>query len=168
MNFQEEILLIEFPTKSHIFFFFFFQLASIFNIIICKIIVGCYFKLLVLLSLLILILLLLLPLFKDGSLFDRSNFRPISVLATVPKVLERHVHSSFYNFSWSMHYLQIFSSDLKSSAHELVVIDLSDKILNNMDTKSTWCNARCSPFLGQACRQHLQQKQQQAILTTTH
>ena len=38
------------------------------------------------------------PLFKDGSLFDRHNYRPISVLATLSMILERHVHTSFYNF----------------------------------------------------------------------
>ena len=38
------------------------------------------------------------PLFKDGSLFDRSNYRPVSVLATLSKILDRHVHNSFYNF----------------------------------------------------------------------
>ena len=38
------------------------------------------------------------PLFKDGSPFDRSNYRPISVLAILSKIRERHVHLSFYNF----------------------------------------------------------------------
>ena len=38
------------------------------------------------------------PLFKEGSLLDRSNFRPISVLVIVSKILERHVHSNFYDF----------------------------------------------------------------------
>ena len=38
------------------------------------------------------------PLFKEGSLLDRSNFRPISVLAIVSKILERHVHSNLYDF----------------------------------------------------------------------
>ena len=38
------------------------------------------------------------PLHKDGSLFDRSNYRPISVLAVVSKILERHVHQTFYYF----------------------------------------------------------------------
>ena len=32
------------------------------------------------------------PPHKDGSLFDRSNCRPISVLAVVSKILERHVY----------------------------------------------------------------------------
>jgi len=38
------------------------------------------------------------PLHKDGSLFDRSNYRPISVLAVVSKILERHEHQTFYYF----------------------------------------------------------------------
>ena len=42
------------------------------------------------------------PIFKDGSLFDRSNYRPISVLAILSKILERHVHISFYNFLLKM------------------------------------------------------------------
>ena len=39
------------------------------------------------------------PLFKDGSLFDHSNYGPISALAILSKILERHVHISFYNFA---------------------------------------------------------------------
>ena len=35
------------------------------------------------------------PLHKDGSLFDLSNYRPISVLAVVSKILEGHVHQTF-------------------------------------------------------------------------
>ena len=38
------------------------------------------------------------PLRKDDSLFDRSNYRPISVLPVVSKILARHVHQTFYNF----------------------------------------------------------------------
>ena len=38
------------------------------------------------------------PIFKDGSLFDRSNYRPISVLAILSKILERNVHISFYYY----------------------------------------------------------------------
>ena len=38
------------------------------------------------------------PLHKDGSLFDRSNYRLISVVAVVSKILERHVQQAFYYF----------------------------------------------------------------------
>ena len=38
-------------------------------------------------------------LFKDGSLFDHSNYGPVSVLAILSKILKRHVHISFYNFA---------------------------------------------------------------------
>ena len=38
------------------------------------------------------------PPHKGGSLFDRSNYRPISVMAVVSKILQRHVHQTFYYF----------------------------------------------------------------------
>ena len=38
------------------------------------------------------------PLFKNGSLLDRSKYRPISVLAIVSKILKRHVYSNLYDF----------------------------------------------------------------------
>ena len=43
------------------------------------------------------------PLFKSGSIDDPSNFRPISIIPTVGKILERLVHDqmSKYLESWS-------------------------------------------------------------------
>ena len=35
------------------------------------------------------------PLFKDGFLFDHSNYRLLSVLPILSKILECHVHISF-------------------------------------------------------------------------
>ena len=76
------------------------------------------------------------PLHKDGSLFDRSNYRPISVLAVVSKILERHVHQTFYYFL-SQHDLLLDSQfGFRSSRScELAIADLSDNILTNMDNK---------------------------------
>ena len=76
------------------------------------------------------------PLHKDGSLFDRSNYRPISVLAVVSKILERHVHQTFYYFL-SQHDLLLDSQfGFRSSRScELAIADLSDDILTNMDNK---------------------------------
>ena len=38
------------------------------------------------------------PLFKNGKSNDMDNYRPISVLPTISKVLERVVHTQFYDF----------------------------------------------------------------------
>ena len=38
------------------------------------------------------------PLFKQGAASDHSNYRPISVLPVVSKVIERHMHNSLYAF----------------------------------------------------------------------
>ena len=76
------------------------------------------------------------PLHKDGSLFDRSNYRPISVLAVLSKILERHVHQTFYYFL-SQHELLLDSQfGFRSSRScELALANLSDNILTNMDNK---------------------------------
>ena len=73
------------------------------------------------------------PLHKDGSLFDQSNYRPISVLAVVSKILERHVHQTFYYFL-SQHELLLNSQfGFRSSRScELPIADLSDNILTNI------------------------------------
>ena len=78
------------------------------------------------------------PLHKDCSLFDRSNYRPISVLAIVSKILERHVHQTFYHFL-SQHDLLLDSQFGFHSFRscELAIADLSDNILTNMDNKLT-------------------------------
>ena len=39
-----------------------------------------------------------IPIHKQGSVQDRNIFRPISILFTLSKLLERHVHISFYIF----------------------------------------------------------------------
>ena len=74
------------------------------------------------------------PIFKDGSLFDRSNYRPISVLAILSKILELHVHISFYNFLTENDLLSDSQFGFrKSRSCELAVTDLIDRLLNNMD-----------------------------------
>jgi hypothetical protein len=76
------------------------------------------------------------PLFKSGSLFDRSNFRPISVLAVISKILERHVHNYFYHFLTEYNLLVENQFGFRTShSCELAVTHLTDKILTNIDNK---------------------------------
>lgn len=76
------------------------------------------------------------PLHKDGSFFDRSNYRPISVLAVVSKILERHVHQTFYYFLSEYELLLDSQFGFRSSRScEIALANLSDNILTNMDNK---------------------------------
>ena len=76
------------------------------------------------------------PLFKEGSLFDRSNYRPISVLAILCTILERHVHFSLYNFLTGNDLLSDSQFGFRKSCPcELAVTDLIDRLLNNMDNR---------------------------------
>ena len=76
------------------------------------------------------------PLFKEGSLFDRSGYRPISVLAILSKILEHHIRISFYNFFTENDLLSDFQFGFrKSRSCELAVTDLIDRLLNNMDNR---------------------------------
>ena len=76
------------------------------------------------------------PLNKDGSLFDKSNYGPVSVLALVSKILERLLHQTFYYFL-SQHELLLNSQFgfRRYRSCKLDIADLSDKILTNMDNK---------------------------------
>ena len=76
------------------------------------------------------------PLHKDGSFFDRSNYRPISVLAIYEKFLSVTYTKPFYYFL-SQHELPLDSQfGFRSYCScELVIADLSDNILTNMDNK---------------------------------
>ena len=38
------------------------------------------------------------PLFKNGPHEDVNNYRPISILPVLSKVLEKHVHESLYDY----------------------------------------------------------------------
>ena len=39
-----------------------------------------------------------IPIFKKGDCIKPENFRPISILNALSKIIERHVHNSFYSY----------------------------------------------------------------------
>ena len=74
------------------------------------------------------------PLFKEGSLLDRSNFHPISVLAIVSKILERHVHSNLYDFLTCHDLLTDSQFGFRCfRSCELALVNLTDTLLANID-----------------------------------
>ena len=38
------------------------------------------------------------PIFKSGDAADMNNYRPISILTILSKLLESHVHDTFYSY----------------------------------------------------------------------
>ena len=54
-----------------------------------------------------------IPLHKSGSLDDMDNFRPISILCTVSKIIERHVFDCFTRFLDSFNLLLPFQSGFR-------------------------------------------------------
>ncbi len=54
------------------------------------------------------------PLHKKNSTQLRQNFRPISVLSTLSKLLERHIHTHFYRFLVGNNLLHIAQSGFRA------------------------------------------------------
>ncbi len=43
-----------------------------------------------------------IPLYKSGNASEVSNYRPISILSVPSKTLERHIHTTFYDYLQSI------------------------------------------------------------------
>lgn len=74
------------------------------------------------------------PLFKKGSKQDPSNYRPISILPTLSKILEKAVHSQFYSYLSENNLLSLnqFGFRFKSST-VTAAAKFTDQILHGMD-----------------------------------
>ena len=73
-------------------------------------------------------------LFKKGDKQDASNYRPISILPTISKILEKAVHTQFYAYLTENNLISPnqFGFRLKPST-VTAASQLSDKILHSMD-----------------------------------
>ena len=73
-------------------------------------------------------------LFKSGSRLDANNYRPITVLPTLSKILEKAVHSQVYGFLKTNELLSpnqfVFREKLSTA---VALARFTDTILDNMD-----------------------------------
>ncbi len=54
-----------------------------------------------------------IPLYKAADAFEVCNYRPISILSVPSKILERHVHSTFYCYLESHHLITAHQSGFR-------------------------------------------------------
>ncbi len=79
---------------------------------------------------------LVIPLFKSGDVSDFNNFRPVSLLPIISKVLEKIAADQFTHFLESKKFLSNSQHGFRPKlSTETAVIVITDKIFNNMDSK---------------------------------
>ena len=75
-----------------------------------------------------------MPIFKSGDKSDVGNYRPISVLPIVSKIIERAVHDQLYAYLTNADLLSNAQSGFRSNHSTSTTLhDVQDYILNNMD-----------------------------------
>ena len=67
------------------------------------------------------------PLHKNGVKSDKSNYRPISVLPLISKVLEHHLHRAIHTF------LKNDNLFRRQYSTETALINIYDRLVNNLD-----------------------------------
>ena len=74
------------------------------------------------------------PIYKSGDRTDTSNYRPISVLPALSKILERHVHVNLYNYFIQNKLLYSQQSGFRKYHNtETALIRIVDQLLRNLD-----------------------------------
>ena len=74
------------------------------------------------------------PIHKNGPKDECHNYRPISVLSTLSKVLEKHVSISLYSYLQDNNLIYINQSAFRAHhSTETALIRLTDRLLFNMD-----------------------------------
>ena len=74
------------------------------------------------------------PIHKSGNRSDRNNFRPITILCTLSKLLEKHVHDGFYKFLLDRCLLYINQSGFRAfHSCETALTRLVDMWTTNME-----------------------------------
>lgn len=74
------------------------------------------------------------PIYKSGSSLDVSNYRHISVLPIVSKILEKHVHIAFYDFVERFQLLRVAQSGFGAKhSCETALLKMIDEWLKVID-----------------------------------
>lgn len=78
------------------------------------------------------------PIYKSGEKTDVGNYRPISVLPIVSKIIERAVHDQLYKYLNDTGKLSTAQSGFRANhSTTTTLLDVQDYVLNNMDSGYT-------------------------------
>ncbi|MEW8546519.1 MAG: reverse transcriptase family protein, partial [Candidatus Thiodiazotropha sp.] len=87
---------------------------------------------------------IVMPLFKKGSPDTPSNYRPISLISTVGKLMERVVYKHLYNFFHSNNLIyKLQSGFLPGHSTVFQLIDIYNQICQSFDSKQYTCMVFC-------------------------
>ncbi len=74
------------------------------------------------------------PIHKAGNKYESNNFRPIKILCTLSKLLERHVQDSFCKFLQNNGLLYLAQSGFRAlQSCEIALTKIIDKWTSNME-----------------------------------
>ncbi len=76
-----------------------------------------------------------IPLYKSGNASKVSNYQPISILSVPSKILERHIHTTFYDYLESNNLITIHQSGFRPKhSFDTALIKMTDEWLSNIDS----------------------------------
>ena len=75
------------------------------------------------------------PVYKSGSVNENENYRPVSILSAVSKVVEKEVHEQFSAYLEENKLISDFKFGFrKNNSTDLVAITLVEEIRQSVDT----------------------------------
>ena len=87
---------------------------------------------------------MVMPLFKKGDANTPSNYRPISLLSCLGKLMERVVYKHLYNHFVSHNLIYCKQSGfLRGHSTVFQLIDIFDQIARSLDDKTVTCMVFC-------------------------
>ena len=82
-----------------------------------------------------------IPVFKSGDRTTKTNYRPISVLPVVSKILERYVHTTFMAFLTKHNLLHLYQSAFrKFHSTTTALLHITNHWLDNIDKGMVTCS----------------------------
>ena len=85
-----------------------------------------------------------LPLYKKDDSSDVSNYRPVSLLSCVSKIMERFIFKHLYNYFYENHLFYKYQAGfLPGHSNVYQLIDMYDHVVKALDEGKSCCMVFC-------------------------